>query len=89
MIGVSPDGPEALLKFRAKYDLPFVLLSDPDHQVSEAYGAWREKKMYGKTYFGIVRSHYVIDEGGLIADIQLAVSPTESVESAVAFVHGV
>ncbi len=89
MIGVSPDSPAALRKFRSKYDLPFVLLSDPDHRMSEDYGVWKEKTMYGKTYFGVVRSHYVIDEAGRIADVQLAVSPTDSVQKAVAFVHGV
>ena len=88
MIGVSPDPPEALSEFRAKYNLPFVLLSDPDHQVSEHYGVWQQKKLYGKTYFGIMRSHYVIDENGKIMDIQLNVSPAESVSRAVATLLG-
>lgn len=88
VIGISPDPPEALSKFRAKYGLPFVLLSDPGHQVAELYGVWQEKKMYGKPYFGIVRSHFVIDEAGKLADIQRGVSPGESVERAVASVVG-
>jgi len=83
VIGVSPDPPKALQKFRKKNDLPFVLLSDPEHVVSERYGVWGEKKMYGKSYMGIIRSHFVIDEAGLILDARVKVSPTESVEQAV------
>ena len=83
MIGVSPDPVEALAKFRAKNDLPFILLSDPDHVVSELYGTWGEKKMYGKSYMGVIRSHYVIDEEGRVADVQIKVSPEKSVELAV------
>jgi peroxiredoxin Q/BCP len=84
VIGVSPDPPERLRRFRAKNDLPFVLLSDPDHQVAETYGVWGEKKMYGKTFQGIVRSHFVIDEEGRVVDAQIKVSPKKSVELAVA-----
>jgi peroxiredoxin Q/BCP len=84
VIGVSPDPPERLARFRAKNDLPFVLLSDPDHVVAETYGVWGEKKMYGKTFMGIVRSHFVIDEEGRIVDAQIKVSPRKSVELAVA-----
>jgi len=83
VIGVSPDSLAALQKFRAKHSLPFVLLSDPDHQVAEMYGVWREKKMFGKTYFGIVRSHFVLDEGGRIMDAQIKISPAKSVQKAV------
>jgi len=61
VIGISPDPPSRLVKFRDKYNLPFVLLSDPDHTVAKAYGAWGERKMYGKTYEGIIRSHFAID----------------------------
>jgi peroxiredoxin Q/BCP len=84
VIGVSPDPPEKLQRFRAKNDLPFVLLSDPDHEVAEVYGAWGEKKMYGKTFMGIIRSHFVIDEEGRLVDVQIKVSPKKSVELAVA-----
>jgi len=83
VIGISPDKPPALVKFRQKYDLPFILLSDPDHQVAEAYGAWGEKKSYGKTYMGIIRSHFVINEEGRILDARIKVSPSKSVELAV------
>jgi peroxiredoxin Q/BCP len=83
VVGVSPDTPAALAKFRADHDLPFVLLSDPDHKVAEQYGTWGEKKMYGRSYMGIIRSHYVIDEGGRVADVQIKVNPKKSVELAV------
>jgi peroxiredoxin Q/BCP len=84
VIGVSPDPLERLQRFRVKNDLPFVLLSDPDHEVAEMYGVWGEKKMYGKTFMGIVRSHFVIDEEGRVVDARIKVSPKESVELAVA-----
>ncbi len=84
MLGVSPDPLVRLQKFRAKNDLPFTLLSDPDHAVAERYGVWGEKKMYGKTYMGIIRSHFIIDEEGRIADAQIKVSPKQSVERALA-----
>jgi len=84
VIGVSPDPLDKLQKFRAKNGLPFVLLSDPDHKVAETYGVWGEKKMYGKSFWGIIRSHFVIDEGGRVVDARIKVSPAESVELAVA-----
>jgi len=86
VIGVSPDTLKALQSFRKKNQLPFVLLSDPDHAVSEKYGVWGEKQRYGKTYMGVIRSHYVIDEEGRIVDVQIKVSPEESVDRAVATV---
>jgi peroxiredoxin Q/BCP len=84
VVGVSPDPIERLHKFRVKNDLPFTLLSDPDHEVAEMYGVWGEKKMYGKTYMGIIRSHFIIDEGGRIADAQIKVTAKKSVERALA-----
>ncbi len=84
VIGVSPDKPAALAKWKAKESLPFSLLSDPDHEVAEAYGVWGEKKMYGKSYMGILRSHFVIDAQGLIEDVQFKVSPTDSISRAMA-----
>lgn len=83
VIGVSPDSQEALQRFRQKNDLPFVLLSDPDHAVAEKYGVWGEKKNYGKSYMGIIRSHFVLDEKGRILDARVKVSPEESVQLAV------
>jgi peroxiredoxin Q/BCP len=84
VLGVSPDSVESHQKFKSKYDLPFTLLVDEDHAVAEAYGVWGEKSMYGRKYMGIVRSHFVIDEGGRLLDVHVKVSPKKSVEKAVA-----
>src|SRR5262245_45206023 len=78
VLGISPDGVKSHQKFKTKFDLPFILLADEQHTVSEAYGVWQERSNYGKTYMGIVRSHFVIDEEGRIADAQVKVSPTDS-----------
>ncbi|MDX6511992.1 MAG: thioredoxin-dependent peroxiredoxin [Gaiellaceae bacterium] len=64
ILGVSPDTRESHEKFKTKYELPFTLLADPEHEAAEAYGVWREKKNYGKTYMGIDRSTFVIDPEG-------------------------
>jgi len=61
VLGISPDSAESHEKFKAKFSLPFPLLADEDHAVAEAYGAWGEKKNYGKTYMGLIRSGFVID----------------------------
>jgi peroxiredoxin Q/BCP len=82
VLGVSPDDEKSHRKFKTKYNLPFTLLVDADHAVAEAYGAWGEKSMYGKKYMGIIRSHFVIDEHGRLADVQVKVSPTDSVQKA-------
>jgi thioredoxin-dependent peroxiredoxin len=66
VLGVSPDDEKSHGKFRDKFSLNFPLLADPDHQVAEAYGAWREKKNYGKTYMGIQRSTFLIDGDGTV-----------------------
>src|SRR5262245_5465822 len=84
VLGISPDGVQSHQQFKTKYDLPFTLLVDKDHSIAEAYGAWGERLNYGKTYMGIIRPHFVIDEQGRIADVQLKVSPTDSVERAMA-----
>jgi len=82
VIGISPDPPEGLVKFREKYNLPFILLSDPDHEVAEAYGAWGDKKMFGKTYEGIIRSHFAIDEEGRLMEFKLKVKPEKTADLA-------
>jgi peroxiredoxin Q/BCP len=69
ILGVSPDSVESHNKFRSKYNLPFTLLSDPDHKVASAYGAWGKKKLYGREYDGILRSTFIIDEKGTIEHI--------------------
>lgn len=83
VLGISPDQPKDLLKWKQKQSLPYDLLSDPEHKILEAWGAWGERTNYGKTYMGVIRSHWVIDENGVIVDEQLKVSPTDSVERAV------
>lgn len=88
VLGLSPDEPAALLKWQADENLPYDLLSDPDHEVLEAWGAWGEKSMYGKKYMGVIRSHWVIDEDGVVADEQVKISPKNSIEQAVKFLVG-
>ena len=75
VLGISPDGPESHAAFRTKYNLPFTLMCDPDHTVAEAYGAWREKNLYGKKSLGIARSTFVIDSEGRVAKVFKAVKP--------------
>ena len=75
VIGVSKDSVASHQKFAAKYDLPFILLSDPDLQAIQAYGVWQEKKLYGKVSMGVVRSTYVIDESGVIEKVMPKVKP--------------
>jgi len=87
VIGISPDLPKALTKFRKDHQLPFVLLSDPDHAAAEAYGVWREKKMYGRTYMGIVRSHFAVDGKGRIADFKIKIKPVTTADLALHMVE--
>jgi len=75
VLGVSADSEKTHQKFRAKHDLNFPLLADVDHEVSEKYGAWQEKSMYGKKYWGIARITYLIDENGKIAKVWPKVKP--------------
>ena len=74
VLGVSPDSAESHRKFKTKYNLPFVLLADADHRVAQSYGVW--------SGLGMIRSHFVIGENGLLEDIQVRVSPTDSVDRA-------
>jgi len=76
VVGLSPDKPEKLAKFRERDALNFPLLSDPDHKVLEAYGAWGEKKNYGKVYTGVIRSTFVVDAAGRIELAQYNVKAT-------------
>jgi peroxiredoxin Q/BCP len=66
VLGVSPDSEASHVKFKEKYGLPFTLLADRDHAVAEQYGVWQEKKYMGRTYMGVVRSTFVIDEDGTL-----------------------
>lgn len=81
-LGISPDGVEAQKKFDIKHSLAFPLLSDPDHEVAELYGVWGEKKMYGKSFMGIIRSSFLIDEAGKIMAAWYKVKPEATVTEA-------
>jgi peroxiredoxin Q/BCP len=75
VIGISRDSVASHAKFAAKYELPFVLLSDPELRAIEAYGVWQEKKMCGKVSMGVVRTTFVIDENGVIEAVMPKVKP--------------
>lgn len=75
VVGISPDQPSALARFRDKYDLTFPLVGDPEHTVAEAYGVWKEKSMYGKKYMGIERTTFLIGGDGRIKQIFAKVKP--------------
>jgi peroxiredoxin Q/BCP len=69
VVGVSIDSNASHTKFKAKFNLQFPLLSDPEHDIAEAFGVWVEKSMYGKQYMGVARTTFIIDEKGIITDI--------------------
>ena len=75
VLGVSPDSVKKHVKFKDKYDLPFTLLADPEHELAESYGVWGEKKYMGKTYWGVERSTFVIDEDGNVKRVMHKVKP--------------
>src|SRR5438128_9273967 len=78
VVGISPDPPKRQAKFDQKYGLGFPLLADEDHAVAEAYDVWGEKKNYGRTYMGIIRSAFLIDEKGKVAEAWYKVSPKDT-----------
>ena len=78
ILGISPDKPAALARFKDKYDLNFDLLSDLDHSVAEAYDVWKEKKNYGKTYMGIERSAFLIGADGKVRNAWYKISPKDT-----------
>ena len=82
VVGISPDQPEANLAFDKKFDLGFPLLSDPDHAVADAWGTWGERTNYGKTYMGIIRSSFLVDEDGRIERAWYKVKPADTVPKA-------
>ena len=85
VIGVSKDSVSSHLKFAEKYELPFLLLSDPEHKVIETYGVWQEKKLYGKVSMGVVRSTYLIDEQGVIEKVMPKVKPDTNAAEILAY----
>jgi peroxiredoxin Q/BCP len=79
VVGISPDNVSRQKNFDKKHGLEFPLLSDTDNRIAEAYGVWGEKKMYGKTYLGIVRSAFLVDEAGNLAAAGYKISPQDTV----------
>ena len=88
VIGVSKDSVASHLKFAEKYELPFVLLSDPELVAIQAYGVWQEKKLYGKVSMGVVRSTYLIDEQGVIEKVMPKVKPDTNAAEIMAYLNG-
>jgi peroxiredoxin Q/BCP len=84
VIGVSPDSEKSHQRFRDKYDLPFLLLADPERQAIEGYEVWKEKNMYGKKYMGVERSTFIIDEDGIVLEILRKVKVDGHVQSVLA-----
>lgn len=88
VIGVSKDSVASHLKFAQKYELPFVLLSDPDLQAIQAYDVWQEKKLYGKVSMGVVRTTYIIDPQGVIEKVMPKVKPDTNATEILAYLDG-
>jgi peroxiredoxin Q/BCP len=88
VLGVSPDDVRSHAKFRQKYGLPFTLLADPDHAVAEEYGVWGEKRYMGKTYLGVKRWTFVIDEDGNVKKVFPDVKPAEHADDVLAVLRG-
>jgi peroxiredoxin Q/BCP len=80
VLGVSPDEETSHVKFKQKHGLPFTLLADPTHEVSERYGVWGERKYMGRTYMGVERSTFLIDPGGRVAKVMRRVKPDTHAE---------
>jgi thioredoxin-dependent peroxiredoxin len=78
VVGISPDKPTKQLKFAEKYGLGFPLLSDPDHEVAEAFAVWKEKSMYGRKYMGIERSAFLINPDGTVAEAWYKISAADT-----------
>ena len=78
VVGISPDAPAKQAKFDKKYSLGFPLLADEDHSVAEAYDVWTEKSMYGRKYMGILRSAFLVDEQGKLAEVWYKISPADT-----------
>lgn len=87
VIGISKDSVASHQKFSEKYNLPFILLSDPDLKAIKAYDVWKEKKMYGKVSFGVVRSTYIIDENGKIEKAMPKVKPDTNAEEILEYLN--
>lgn len=88
VLGASPDTVRAQAKFKEKFDLPFTLLADANHALAEAYGVWKEKSMYGRTYMGVERTTFVIDGAGRIAHVFRKVKPAGHAAEVLAVLSG-
>lgn len=88
VIGVSKDSIASHQKFASKHGLPFVLLSDPELKAIQAYGVWQEKKLYGKTSMGVVRTTYIIDETGVIEKVMPKVKPDNNAADILEYLNG-
>ena len=88
VIGISKDSVASHLKFAQKYDLPFILLSDPELQAIQAYGVWQEKKQYGKVSMGVVRTTYIINEQGIVEKVMPKVKPDTNAADILAYLAG-
>lgn len=88
VVGISKDSAASHAKFAEKYDLPFILLSDPELSAIKAYDVWQEKKNYGKVSMGVVRTTYVIDENGIIIKAMPKVKPDTNAAEIIAFLKG-
>lgn len=88
VIGISKDSVASHQKFAQKYDLPFILLSDPERLAIESYGVWQEKKLYGKVSMGVVRTTFIIDENGVIEIIMPKVKPDTNAEDILQYLAG-
>jgi len=88
VIGISKDSVKSHSNFATKYELPFVLLSDPELQAIQAYDVWKEKKLYGKVSMGVVRTTYVIDEEGVIEHVMPKVKPDTNAEEVLKYLNG-
>jgi len=86
VLGVSPDSPASHTKFREKYGLNFTLLADEDHAVAEKYGVWQEKSMYGRKYWGVARTTYVIDAEGRVEQVLEKVKPAQHTDQVLALI---
>lgn len=87
VLGISPDAPKLLKKFKDVENLPFDLLSDSNHSVAEAYGTWQEKSMYGRTYMGMARDTLVLDPNGTIIGVLQKVKPATHMDDVLDIIH--
>lgn len=87
VIGISKDSTASHQKFADKYELPFILLSDPDLSAIKEYGVWKEKKLYGKSFMGVMRSTFIIDENGIVEKVFEKANPTTNAEDILKFLN--